>query len=44
MSEPIQVPMPGAALPILMEQGGKKQYTLSELRVLIDPVYRVSVS
>ncbi len=41
MSEPIQVPMPGVALPILMEQGGKKQYTLSELRVLIDPVYRV---
>ena len=41
MSEPIQVPMPGAALPILMKQGGKKQYTLSELRVLIDPVYRV---
>ena len=41
MSEPIQVPMPGAALPILMEQGGKKQYTLGEFGELIDPVYRV---
>lgn len=41
MSEPIQVPMPGVALPILMEQGGKRQYTLSELGELTDPVYRV---
>lgn len=31
MNEPIQVPMPGAALPILMKQGGKDKYTLSEL-------------
>lgn len=41
MNEPIQVPMPGAALPILMKQGGKDKYTLSELAELIDPVYRV---
>lgn len=41
MSEPIQVPMPGMALPILMKQGGKKEYNLSELGELIDPVYRV---
>ena len=41
MGEPIQVPMPGAALPILMEQGGKTSYSLSELGALIDPVYDV---
>ena len=41
MSEPIQVPMPGTALPILMKQGGKGKYSLSELQELIDPVYRV---
>ena len=41
MNELIQVPMPGAALPILMRQGGKDKYTLSELGELIDPVYRV---
>lgn len=41
MNEPIQVPMPGTALPILMKQGGKKAYSLSELQELIDPVYQV---
>lgn len=41
MNDPIQVPMPGAALPILMKQGGKDKYTLSEFGELIDPVYRV---
>ena len=41
MNEPIRVPMPGVALPILMKQGGKKEYGLSELGELIDPVYRV---
>lgn len=41
MNDPIQVPMPGAALPILMEQGGKTSYSLSELGALIDPVYDV---
>lgn len=41
MSEPIQVPMPGAALPVLMKQGGKKECSLSEFGALIDPVYRV---
>ena len=41
MSEPIQVPMPGAALPVLMKQGGKKAYNLSELEELTGPVYRV---
>ena len=39
MSEPIQVPMPGVALPILMKQGGKTSYSLSEFGTLIDPVY-----
>ncbi len=41
MNDPIQVPMPGTALPILMKQGGKGKYSLSELQELIDPVYRV---
>ncbi len=41
MSEPIQVPMPGAALPVLMKQGGKKAYNLSELEELTGPVYWV---
>lgn len=41
MSEPIQVPMPGVALPILMKQSGKKAYNLSELEELTGPVYRV---
>lgn len=41
MNEPIQVPMPGVALPILMKQGGKKAYNLNELEELISPVYRV---
>ena len=41
MGEPIQVPMPGVALPILMKQGGKGEYSLRELGELIDPVYRV---
>ena len=41
MGEPIQVPMPETALPILMKQGGKGKYSLSELGKLIDPVYRV---
>lgn len=41
MSEPIQVPMPGVALPILMKQGGKTSYSLSEFGALIDPVYDV---
>ena len=41
MSEPIQVPMPEAALSVLMKKGGKKAYSLSELGTLIDPVYDV---
>ena len=41
MNEPIQVPMPGVALPVLMKEGGKKEYNISELGELIDPVYRV---
>ena len=41
MNDPIQVPMPGAALPILMKQSGKGEYNLSELEELIDPVYKV---
>lgn len=41
MNKPIQVPMPRTALPILMKQGGKGKYSLSELQELIDPVYRV---
>lgn len=41
MSEPIQVPMPGSALSILMKQGGKKEYSLKEFGALIGPVYRV---
>ena len=41
MNDPIQVPMPGTALPILMKQGGKGKYSLSELQELIDPVYKV---
>lgn len=41
MNEPIQVPMPGAALSILMKKGGKREYNLSELTALIDPVYQV---
>ena len=41
MSEPIQVPMPGVALPILMKQEGKTSYSLSEFGALIDPVYDV---
>ena len=36
MNEPIRVPMPGVALPILMKQGGKKEYGLSELGELIE--------
>ena len=41
MNEPIQVPMPGVALPVLMKEGGKKEYNISELGELIDPVYRI---
>lgn len=41
MSEPIQVPMPGIALSVLMKKGGKKEYSLDELGSLIDPVYSV---
>lgn len=41
MNDPIQVPMPGVALPILMKQGGKGEYSLSEFGGLIDPVYKV---
>lgn len=41
MNEPIQVPMPGVALPTLMKQDGKEKYNLSELGELIAPVYRV---
>lgn len=41
MSEPIQVPMPGIAIPTLMKQGGKKEYNLNEFGDLITPVYQV---
>lgn len=41
MNEPIQVPMPGIALSVLMKKGGKKEYSLDELGPLIDPVYDV---
>ncbi len=41
MNEPIQVPMPGTALSVLMKKGGKKEYTISELGDLIDSVYQV---
>lgn len=41
MSEPIQVPMPGSALSVLMKKGGKKEYSLSGLEPLIAPVYDV---
>ena len=41
MNEPIQVPMPGIALPVLMKKGGKKKYNISELGDLIGPVYQV---
>ena len=41
MNEPIQVPMPGAAIPALMKQDGKETYSLSEFGELIEPVYRV---
>lgn len=41
MNEPIQVPMPGVALPTLIKEGGKREYNLGELGKLIDPVYRV---
>lgn len=41
MNGPIQVPMPGAAIPALMKQDGKGTYSLSEFGELIEPVYRV---
>ena len=41
MNETVQVPMPGTAIPILMEQGGKKEYNLTEFGDLIAPVYQV---
>ena len=41
MNEPIQVPMPGTALSVLMKAGGKKEYSLSEFGDLIAPVYQV---
>ena len=41
MNGPIQVPMPGAAIPALMKQDGKGTYSLSEVGELIEPVYRV---